>query len=207
MRKSNNAWILAGVVTACVTPGEVNAQSLSAPRSPWALSVSGLTSHFKDPDCTGCSYRTTVPGLGLQRDFLPSAESRVRFSLSGGFQTDSFGGTGGYAAGIASLIGRKGNFSMSAGLGAFGIYRYMEHGPGAGDAKRVFVPAILPVFSIENQRAGIGANLIVAPNFSYRGRDRSGFVLFQISYRFGGSTSPTGWALRTDPGYNARSPG
>jgi len=198
MGKSNNAWILAGVVTACVTPGAVNAQSLTAPRSPWALSVSGLTSHFKDPDCEGCSYKSTVPGLGLQRDFLPSAESNVRFSLSGGFQTDSFGGTGGYAAGIASLVGSRGAYSASAGLGAFGLYRYMEHGAGAQDARRVFVPALMPVFSIENTRAGIGANLVIAPNFSYRGRDRSGFVLLQLSYRFGGNASQGAWA-RAEP--------
>ena len=108
----------------------------------------------------------------------------LRFTLSGGFQTDSFGGTGGYVAGIASLVGRTGALSMSAGLGAFGIYRYMDHGPSAEHARRVFVPALLPVLSIENARAGVGANLIVAPNFTYRGRDRSGFVLFQLSYRF-----------------------
>lgn len=196
------SWVLAGLTAWAIVPS-VNAQSLSAPRSPWALSVSGLTSHFKDPGCEGCTYRTTVPGLGLQRDFAPSTESLVRFSLSGGFQTDSFGGTGGYAAGIASLVGRRGNYSASAGLGAFGIYRFMEHGAGAEDARRVFVPAVLPVFSIENHRAGIGANLIIAPNFTYRGRDRSGFVLFQLSYRFGGSGgggAPIGWAMRQDPG-------
>ena len=199
MGTGNKAWMIAGAVAACAAPA-VSAQSLTAPRSPWALSVSGLTSHFRDPECDNCRYRTTVPGLGLQRDFSPSSSSPLRFTLSGGFQTDSFGGTGGYAAGIGAFVGRRGSYAVSAGLGAFGIYRYMEHGPGAEGARRVFIPALLPVFSLENTRAGIGANLIIAPNFSYRGRDRSGFVLFQLSYRFGGSTSPTGWAMRTDPG-------
>ena len=183
MGNSSKTWVVAGFMAACAAPA-ANAQSLTASRSPWALSVSGLTSHFKDPDCDDCKYRSTVPGLGLQRDFLSSPESMLRFTLSGGFQTDSFGGTGGYVAGIASLVGRTEALSMSAGLGAFGIYRYMEHGPSAENARRVFVPALLPVLSIENARAGVGANLIVAPNFTYRGRDRSGFVLFQLSYRF-----------------------
>ena len=190
-------WMAAALVAACGSSA-ANAQSLTAPRSSWSLSVSGLTSHFKDPECDECKYKTTVPGLGLQRDFLPSPESRVRFSLSGGFQSDSFGGTGGYAAAIAALIGGKGNVTVSAGLGAFGIYRYMDHGAGAENARRVFVPAVLPVFSIENTRAGIGANMVIAPNFTYQGRDRSGFVLLQISYRFGGSTAPGGWAMGTD---------
>lgn len=191
------AWVVAGVMTTCMAP-MANAQFLAAPRSPWALSVSGLTSHFKDPECEGCTYKTTVPGLGLQRDFSPASDSPLRFSLSGGFQTDSFGGTGGYGAGIASLVGRIGSYSLSAGLGAFGIYRYMDHGVGSENARRVFVPAVMPVFGVENTRAGIGANLVIAPNFSYRGRDRSGFVLLQLSYRFGGPSSSGGFA-QADP--------
>ena len=54
-----------------------------------------LAHQFKDPGCDDCKCRSTVPGLGLQRDFLPSPESMLRFTLSGGFQADSFGGTGG----------------------------------------------------------------------------------------------------------------
>lgn len=195
---TGKSWWVVALFAACSAPTVVSAQALAAPRSPWAFSVSGLTSHFKDPDCQGCTYKTTVPGLGLQRDFGPGSESPIRFTLSGGFQTDSFGGTGGYAAGIASLVGNRGAYSASAGLGAFGLYRYMEHGAGAQDARRVFVPALMPVFSIENTRAGIGANLVIAPNFSYRGRDRSGFVLLQLSYRFGGNASQGAWA-RAEP--------
>ncbi len=194
-----SVWMLAALIGGA-TPLVASAQSLGAPRSPWSLSVSGLTSHFKDPECKNCSYRTTVPGLGLQRDFRSTPQSRLRFSLSGGLQSDSFGGSGGYAAAIASVLSEHGRYTLSAGLGAFGIYRYMEHGSGAEDAKRVFVPAILPVFSVENTKAGMGANVVVAPNFSYRGRDRSGFVLLQFSYRFGGSTAPSGWAMQADPG-------
>ena len=200
MGRGIKVWTITAAVSACAA-SSANAQSLTANRSPWALSVSGLTSHFRDPECEDCHYRTTVPGLGLQRDFSPASGSPLRFTLSGGFQTDSFGGSGGYAAAIGSILSRGETWSVSAGLGAFGIYRFMEYGAGAEHARRVFVPAVLPVFSLENTRAGIGANLIIAPNFTYRGRDRSGFVLFQLSYRFGGSVSPTGWALQTDPGY------
>lgn len=182
----NRSWLIAATISVAgwMVPGLAAAQSLSAARSQWALSVGGLTAHFKEPECQGCSYKSAVPGIGLQRHFVPLPESSVRYTLSGGFQSDSFGGSGGYAAAIASLVKQGNSFSFSAGLGAFGIYRYMDYGAGSEDAKRVFVPAILPVFSIENTRAGIGGNVIIAPNFSYRGRDRSGFVLFQLSYRF-----------------------
>ncbi len=157
-------------------------------RSPWTFQASGLVSHFREPSCDSCSYRTAVPGIGLQREFRPAADTPLRFALAGGLQNDSFGDSGGYAAAVASLLWKGESVAVRPGLGGFAFYRYMGDGDGGlrDSAGREIVPAILPVLSIEGIRSGFGATLLVAPNFSWAGRGRSGFVFLQFSYRLGG---------------------
>ncbi|MGE0797623.1 MAG: hypothetical protein AB7G13_11180 [Lautropia sp.] len=167
----------------------------------WTFQVSGLVSHFKEPTCENCSYRTAVPGIGLQREFIAAADSPVRFSLAAGLQNDSLGESGGYAAAIASLVWRGESVIVKPGLGGFAFYRYMGENRADRTAEgREIVPAILPVLSVEGARSGFGATLLLAPNFSYAGRDRSGFVFLQFSYRLGrgGSGSAIGRGSGTE---------
>lgn len=158
-------------------------------RSPWTFQASGLVSHFREPTCNSCSYRTAVPGIGLQREFRPTADTPLRFALSGGLQTDSFGEAGGYAAAVASLLWHGDTVTVRPGLGGFAFYRYMGEGGVREAAGREVVPAILPVISFEGVKSGLGATLLIAPNFSWAGRDRSGFVFLQLTYRLGGGRS------------------
>lgn len=149
-------------------------------RSPWVFQASGLISHFRDPQCESCEYRTSTPGIGLQRDLGLAHRSRFAYTFSAGLQNDSFGRSGGYAAAVASLPLSTDSLLVRPGLGAFGFYRYMNQSQG-----RVLVPAILPVLSVEGRRSGIGATLLLAPNFSYAGTERSGFVFLQFTFRLG----------------------
>jgi hypothetical protein len=192
---------LHGVIVAGVfvlnAPLAANAQSNSTfgsaledgRRSPWRFQVSGLVSHFKDPECDDCTYRTTVPGIGLRRDFSP-ANAPIGYGLSAGLQTDSFGGSGGYAAATASIDVPAASLVFKPGLGAFAFYRYMDYGAARQATGRDIVPALLPMLSVEEVRSGIGATLLVAPNFSYAGRDRSGFVFLQLTFRLGRDGAP-----------------
>ncbi len=185
-------------------PLAVNAQTMTTfgsaledgKPSRWRFQVSGLVSHFKDPECSECSYRTAVPGIGLRRDFNPIG-APIGYGLSAGLQTDSFGGSGGYAAATASVDFRGQSLLFKPGLGAFAFYRYMDHGPARQAAGREIVPALLPMLSVEEVRSGIGATLLVAPNFSYAGRDRSGFVFLQFTFRIGRDGAPP--LAKTDP--------
>ncbi len=147
-------------------------------RSPWTFQASGLVGHFREPRCQRCEYRTSVPGLGLERELRGDSDSAVRYSIAGGLQSDSFGRSGGYVAAVASRVIRTDTMTIKPGLGGFAFYRFMEGGGG-----REVVPAILPVLGIEAPRSGVGATLLVAPNFSYGGSSHSGFVFLQLTYR------------------------
>jgi hypothetical protein len=190
-------WMVA-VAMFAADGGEVRAQGTDGFRaaldsgqpSPWRFQVSGLVSHFKDPECENCSYRTSVPGIGLRRDMNP-ARSPLGYAISAGVQNDSFGDSGGYAAVSTALDLPFRSLVFKPGLGAFAFYRYMDHRSDRSGG-REFVPAILPMLSVEEARSGIGATLLVAPNFSFGGRDRSGFVFVQMTFRLGrDATSPS----------------
>ena len=188
MWKSGKQTLTAIVVAGC--SGLASAQTPRAPdqdlrlvrteRSPWIFQASGFVTHFRDPQCANCEYRSTVPGIGLQREVGPSGGSGLAYTFSGGLQNDSFGRSGGYAAAVASLPLASDSLIVRPGLGAFAFYRYMEEG-----GKRALIPAILPVLAIEGRRSGVGATLLVAPNFTYAGLERSGFVFLQFTFRLG----------------------
>lgn len=188
------AYAQSGELTALQTAAAPSAGAASpfalslaaSQRSPWAFQASGLVSHFREPRCTACEYRTAVPGIGLQRDVRPDAQSPLVYSFSGGVQTDSFGDSGGYAAAIASWHWRGESMIVKPGIGGFAFYRYMSRDQGRDNpagASRELVPAILPVLGVEGVRSGLGAALLLAPNFTYGGVERSGFVFLQMTYR------------------------
>ena len=109
----------------------------------------------------------------------------MRYGFSAGVQSDSFGDSGGYAAVTTGIDMRFRSLVIKPGVGAFAFYRYMNHGVNRGSTGRELVPAVLPMLSVEEARSGIGATLLVAPNFSFGGRDRSGFVFLQMTFRLG----------------------
>ena len=170
------------IVAALGTPAHADTRferSLAASeRSPWTFQAAGLVGHFREPNCQSCEYRTSVPGIGLERELRLGGSAAARYSLSGGLQSDSFGRSGGYAAAVASHVLRTDSLLIRPGIGGFAFYRYM--GGGAG---RELMPAILPVLSVEGVRSGFGATVLAAPNFSYGGAPHSGFVFLQLTYR------------------------
>ncbi|MGE0310870.1 MAG: hypothetical protein AB7P21_04515 [Lautropia sp.] len=171
---TGSAWSQTGLLPDGQT-GQARAGS-----SPWAFQASGLITHFREARCTDCEHRSTVPGIGLQRDLRRSDASLLTYTFSGGLQSDSFGRSGGYVAAVASVPVATDAFLVKPGLGAFAFYRYMDEG-----SDRVVVPAVLPVLALENRRSGIGATLLAAPNFTYAGTERSGFVFLQFTFRLG----------------------
>ena len=117
-----------------------------------------------------------IPSSGRSINFRStSAPSRPPWSV----QRDSFGATGAFAGVIASREWRGDTFDWRLGLGALAFYRAKTSRP---DMETLV--GVLPVASVEHRPSGVGVNLAVAPNFRHDGRDRSGFVFLQLSYRF-----------------------
>ncbi len=171
--------LLAQAGAAAANAGGNAAASAKPERGPWVLQVSGLVYHWLDERCKSCDRRTLVPGLGIQRELSDRAQGNSVFALAAGVQTDSFGCVGSYFAATGSMRYRTQDYEVKPGVGAFLFYRTMDT-----TGRHHWVPAVLPFMSVEDRRSGLGVNLLMAPNFTWGGKLKSGFAFVQVTYRF-----------------------
>jgi hypothetical protein len=162
----------------CLLPGAARSDDFEASR--WGLQVSGYSHHFQSTrNRSHPSWNDRNIGLGLQYDLWRKAESPWSTVGSLGFMKDSYDVYGYYAGGAQfyRLIDRR--VKVKTGIGALAVYRAF-----AWNREKDFALLVMPVFSIEDSRSGLGVNITGSPSIRYGNRKIVSFVFIQGVYRF-----------------------
>ena len=177
-RRLQTLVMVSGLYLGLGAMAEPKADELS--RSPWALQISGYTHHFK---CTGRrahpSWNNTNIGLGVQYDAWRRPASRWSTLVTAGIMKDSFGAHGAYT-GVAPLYRLNDRrIETKLGGGLFLVYRSFDW-----NDKRQPALMLVPIFSVEDTRTGLGINITGSPSVNYGDKRIVSFVFVQGTFRF-----------------------
>lgn len=181
----------AGVAESADLPGLDQAdpmfkQSLER-KSGLAVQLPGFSHHFDKPRykdgslVRGRQFNENNWGIGAQLEVpLDGAWQGWVRKTSFGIMKDSLDAYGVYAgAAWQKRVYDSGTLSADIGGGAFLFYRTLQF-----DGKHLLVPAVLPVMSALHKGTGLGANLVLVPQFKTSNGTLPGVVYLQFTQQF-----------------------
>lgn len=144
-----------------------------------AIQLPGLSHHFNEPEAQGRKWNETHLGLGLEWRTKWN-DNGWAFKRSIGLMRDSVSMWGGYGG----LVWQKkllahATWRVELGGGAFLFYRSMQF-----EGARGWVPAVLPVLSLEHKPTKVGVNILAVPRFKTSSGEMPAVIYAQFTKSF-----------------------
>jgi len=144
-----------------------------------AILLPGMSHHFQPPEDKNRQWNETQWGLGLET-VSKWNETGWYFKTAAGVMRDSVESWGAYGSVVwQKRVFESASWVVDAGGGAFLFYRAMQF-----DGKRMWVPGLLPVLTLEHKKTGTGLNIVYVPAFSADAGAMPAALFAQITQRF-----------------------
>jgi hypothetical protein len=145
-----------------------------------AVQLPGMSYHFQDPEATDRKWNETHLGIGIEWRSKWNDNDWV-FKKSLGLMRDSVESWGAHGGLVwqKEFLPDSTTWSAALGPGLFAFYRALHF-----DGKREWLPAILPVLSLEHRPSGFGLNVLYVPHFKTRDGEMPAVLFAQFTKRF-----------------------